>query len=94
MQLFEQILNEMPQQFSTELFIEKMRERNVNQNYIQSGHHVKYLKSKCQMLSKRMYSKSFLEQPQKPQLTEESCIRFLKSKGYKILKPITEFKEI
>lgn len=30
----------------------------------------------------------------KPVLTEETAIAFLKNKGYKILKPVTEFQEV
>ena len=100
MELFEQVLKEMPFEFSTTLFIRKLRERNVSQRVIDSQTHLRFLKSKCDKITRNTFarrsekSQLIFETSQINELTEETCIKFLKSKGYKIYKPITEFKEL
>ena len=89
MEQFRIALEQMPHRFSTNQFIEKLRKMNVDEYIIKNEHHVDFLKKRCGSLSKRTYYK--INQPEVKtaeitELTDDMCIKFLKSKGYKILK--------
>lgn len=47
-----------------------------------------------QRKNKKNNKKSIISKSPKSVLNEEAAITFLKNKGYKILKPVTEFQEI
>lgn len=91
MEIFREVLNKMPVQFSTNQFIDKLRKLKVDEYIIKNEHHVGYLKKHCYSISKRTYVKKENNQSSNNKtelhLTEEICIQFLKEKGYKILKP-------
>ena len=107
MEMFDQILKEMPNEFTTNLFVKKMRERNISESIIRNQRHIPFLTSKCERYSRNTFAKKYLRntliEPEfqvskveykKSEFNESSCIEFLKSKGYKILQPITEYKEL
>jgi hypothetical protein len=108
MELFDQILKEMPIEFTTNLFVKKMRERNISESIIRNQRHIPFLTSKCERYSRNTFAKKYqrnnlfenqnivekIEYNKSATLTENQCIEFLKSKGYKILQPITEYKEL
>lgn len=99
--MFDQILKEMPNEFTTNLFVKKMRERNISESIIRNQRHIPFLTSKCERYSRNTFAKKYLRntliEPEfkvsKVEYNENACIEFLKSKGYKILQPITEYKE-
>jgi hypothetical protein len=107
MELFDQILKEMPNDFTTNMFVKKMREKNISESIIRNQRHIPFLTSKCERYTRNTFAKKYqrttLFEPdiqvgkveyKKTELTESSCVEFLKSKGYKILQPITEYKEL
>lgn len=97
-------LDEMPSEFSTNIFIDVLRKLNVHRTVITGQQHVKFLENRCNRLTKRTFSKksentsSFT--PTNDFKTEnhsneiESAIAILKNHGYKILKPITNYEEL
>ena len=81
-------LDEMPNKFSSSEFCSKAREFGITTRQIQDAVCSKFLKQNAIHVEKRTYikieSETYLER----------CIDYIKSEGYKVLKPVTEYKEL
>jgi hypothetical protein len=91
----------MPQMFSTNQYLERLKRVASNPKDVKSGKHMDFIKSECHRVSNRTYMK----RPKEVQLVletvseekilnEQNAAELLKSLGYKILKPIKEWVEI
>lgn len=81
-------LDEMPNKFSSTEFCKKAREFGITTRQVQDAVCSKFLKQNAIHVEKRTYTKI------KDKSHLEKCIDYLKSKGYKVLKPVTEYKEL
>lgn len=99
-EIFFQALNEMPAKFTSLQFSNMCRQKGINQSakikyhqflhkYCDSGGY--HSRSWTKIVSREQRT---LFNTLTPQLTEENCIEYLKSKGYRIQKPITEYIDI
>ena len=83
-------LNDMPTQFSSNEFSRKAKKYGLTPRQVQDGVCAQFLHKNCtQMDTKRTWSKA--------KLTDDDisrAISLLKSKGYKVLKPVTEYQEL
>jgi len=108
LETFEFVLKEMSYEFSTTAFIRALRDLGFSEIVIQSQKHLSFLQKKCNRLTRNTFSKKQpkidmfnavmpiqqIKDDIVPTLTVEEAIDFLKSKGYKVYKPITEFIEL
>jgi hypothetical protein len=108
LETYEFVLKEMSYEFSSTAFIRALRDLGFSESMIQSQKHLRFLKRKCQRLTRNTFSKKTPKneivnivlpiQENKEasisNLTVSQCIDFLKSNGYKVYKPITEFIEL
>lgn len=106
MEIFNQILKEMPNEFTTNMFVKSMRQKNISESIIKNQRHIPFLTSKCERFTRNTFGKKYQRdllfessteskiEYKKNNMDEKDAIEFLKSKGYKILKPITEYQEL
>jgi len=96
-------LNQMPFYFSSNAFTKKAMANGLPKNFVHNAECNRFLYANCNRHGRRQWSKK-LEVKEKPTeilhqdnsklLNEENAIALLKSLGYKILKPKTEFVEL
>ena len=90
MESLQKALNDMPNYFSSNQFSRKAKRYGLTTRQVQDGVCAQFLHQNCiQMDTKRTWSKS--------QTTDNDiskAISLLKSKGYKVLKPVTEYQEL
>jgi|688.fasta_scaffold2330642_1 hypothetical protein len=92
----EKSLEKMPFTFSSNMFIDVAKKYGIHQVHINASIVSKFLLANCNRISGRTWSKKqnkdlVINFPEKvvnfkSDLTEENCIRFLKSRNYKIYK--------
>jgi hypothetical protein len=91
------VLEEMPKVFSTNQFIDQLRKIGVAERIIYNSNHIDFIQQNCIKLSKRTYQKkSNMQYQENDNLKQRilDAINLLKSHGYKILKPITQYEEL
>ena len=81
-------LDEMPDKCSSSEFCSKAREFGITTRQIQDAVCSEFLKQNAIHLEKRTYTKT------KDKTYLEKCIDYIKSEGYKVFKPVTEYKEL
>ena len=90
MESLQKALNDMPTQFSSNQFSRMAKKYGLTPRQVQDGVCAQFLHQNCiQMDTKRTWTKG--------QLSDDDiskAIYLLKSKGYKVLKPVTEFQEL
>lgn len=101
MEVYQRVLSTMPQTFSTNQYLERLKTVSSNEQEVRSGKHVAFIKSECHKLSNRTYMKLpkqmqlMLEsRVDQPVLNEQNAADLLKSLGYKLLKPVKDWVEI
>jgi hypothetical protein len=97
MEIYQRVLSTMPQMFSTNEYLEKLKTVASNQKQVTSGKHIDFLKNQCHKVSNRTYIKRTKEvqlsiDPQVVSndsnlLNEQNAVEYLKTLGYKVLKP-------
>ena len=92
-------LANMPDEFTSEQFTTICRKYGMSKYTTASGYCGDFLHKNCVQLSKRRWKKLFRDTIKSnnnsfADLNEQKCIDYLKNLGYKIYKPITEYKEI
>jgi hypothetical protein len=92
--LFLKAFEAMPNQFTGDMFVAKLRELGMKKiKYYEKQRTLFYSKMTIKV-NRRTYEKRNLFNPVKTQSPEEKAIQLLKSLGYKLFKPTTEFKEL
>lgn len=81
-------LDEMPNVFSSSEFCKKARLLGITTRQIQDALCSEFLKKNAIHVEKRTYTKI------EGETYLERCINYIKSEGYKVLKPVTEYKEL
>jgi hypothetical protein len=102
MEIYERVLSTMPQMFSTNQYLVRLKRVATSQDDVSGGKHIKFIKNECHRVSNRTYMKRpkpvqlELEQQvvEQPVLNEHNATELLKSLGYKVLKPIKDWVEI
>jgi len=93
MSILETTLKQMETTFSSNTFIGKAYLLGLKNNKLNKRVVREYLIANCTQLSTtRMWTRKQLKKS--VQLNDVSCIAYLKSRGYKILKPVTEYHEL
>jgi len=93
MSILETTLKQMETTFSSNTFIGKAFLLGLKNNKLNKRVVREYLIANCTQLSTtRMWSKEQLKTS--VQLNDVNCIAYLQSRGFKVLKPVTEYKEI
>ncbi len=94
--LFFKTLNEMPEIFTSNTFCKQAEINGVEARIIHDGYAAKFLKETCiQYESRRTWKKQVTSDqlfPPVDKLTES--ISYLKSLGYKVMKPVNTFEEV
>ena len=101
-QVYQQALESMPNNFSSINFCRELRELGMSETIIQRDEYQFFLHQFCNKLSKKMYSKKIapITQLQLHGIDTDfpdfvkAAIDWFKQNGYKIMKPVTEFKEL
>jgi len=83
-------LDLMPNEFSSSEFCKKARVFGITTKQVRKAVCSKFLKENAIHIEKRTYTKN----KDQDKTHVEKCIEYLKSKGYKVLKPVTEYKEL
>ena len=102
---FNKALKRMPLTFTSIDFGKELRRLGLGENVIKNKLSVNFLKLNCDQISKKTWSKKIEQDPQIFEMSEEeikeiqdsfldNCISYLKDKGYKVLAPVTEFREV
>jgi len=101
MEVYQRVLSSMPQMFSTNQYLERLKRVASNPKDVKGGKHMEFIKSECHRVSNRTYMKKPKEvqlvlEPKVEEkiLNEQNATELLKSLGYKILKPVKEWVEI
>jgi hypothetical protein len=94
-QALTEVLNQMPEIFSSNQFVRSCRKKQIHEQIIHSGMIAKFLKNHASKYgsSKRMWIKRATE-INVIDFKEQECIDYLKSKGFKVMKPVNKFVEI
>jgi hypothetical protein len=94
--LFTKAFNSMPNQFTGDMFVAKLRELGMKPITIKycEKKRTEYYRNNTTKVNRRTYEKRNLFNQDKAQSAEEKAVTLLKSLGYKLFKPTTEFKEI
>lgn len=97
-------LNQMPMYFSSNGFTKKAMANGLPKNFVHNAACNRFLYANCNRHGRRQWSKKVdIKEKQieldiivnkSQMLTENNAIALLKSLGYKILKPKTEFVEL
>jgi len=105
-QILEQTLQEMAETFSSTEFSRALYAKDVDEKIVRNRIASGFLMSNCEQVSKKIWRKreenqiadllSIEEQEIKDyeDSFRETCIAHLKSLGYKVYAPVTEFKEL
>jgi len=101
MEILKRVLDEMPERFTSNRFIEVAKKHGIPTNWVPNGIIVKFLLKNAKRIgSRRLYEKKQRNILSAPSLTidqiwdESNAVSFLKARGYKIMKPTTEWREI
>ena len=103
MEILQKALNEMPDKFTSNQFIKVALKYGISEKLIRYNGIPKFLRKHVKKTGLRLWEKKQVTQRNilhSPFMTidqiwsEESSIQFLKSKGYKIMKPTTGWEEI
>ena len=99
MNILEQTFKEMPVVFSSNAFAKKARGNGLTEEAISNGEISKFLHIHAeQFASRRMWSKKYGNSGANKNVSQtdkvNDAITLLKSLGYKIMKPFTDWTEI
>jgi hypothetical protein len=101
MEVYQRVLSSMPQMFSTNQYLERLKRVANSQDDVSGGKHIKFIKKECHRVSNRTYMKipkevQLVLEPRVEEkiLNEQNATDLLKSLGYKVLKPIKDWVEI
>ena len=98
MESLQRALNDMPNQFSSNEFSKNAKKYGLTQREVLDGVCARFLhRNAVQLSTKRMWRKkntSNLFAMDNADDQVQYAISLLKSKGYKVLKPVTEYQEL
>ena len=104
-EIFKVALKRMPVTFTSNEFGKEIRNLGLGEQVIKNKLAVNFLRMNCDQVNKKTWVQRAPEDPQMFGMSEEeikemedsfleTCISYLKEKGYKVLAPVTEFKEV
>lgn len=94
MNAFNKTLQEMNNEFTSNEFSLRARENGATEASIVSGRMFNFLLSNTYRDGKRLWRKKKAVNFEKDTNDEEKAVALLKSLNYKILKPVSEWKEV
>lgn len=89
MEIYQKALRAMPVTFSTNQYLASLRKLETSDEEISRKFYLEYLNTECNKVTNRTYFKkegSGATNGQ-PVITDAMCIKQLKEKGYRILRP-------
>jgi hypothetical protein len=94
-QLLEVTFAQMPNEFTSNEFTNKLRKNRYDNRWIANHDNVKYLQQHAIQLSLRRWKKINVRIDTNVNLDKiQEAIELLKSQGYKVMKQISEYREI
>lgn len=94
MEIYQRVLSTMPQMFSTNEYLDRLKKVASDPKDVISGKHIEFIKSECRKVSNRTYVKRQKEvqleistEANQPVLNEQNAAELLKSLNYKVFKP-------
>ena len=92
--LFLKAFEAMPNQFTGDMFVAKLRELGMKKIKYYEKQRTLFYRKMTIKVNRRTYEKRNLFNQVKPNSELEKAIELIKSHGLKVLKPVTEFKEL
>jgi hypothetical protein len=94
-QILEAAFAQMPNEFTSNEFTNKLRKNKYDNRWIANHDNVKYLQQHAIQLSLRRWKKLNVRIDTNVNLDKiQEAIELLKSQGYKVMKQVSEYKEI
>ena len=94
-QILEVTFAQMPNEFTSNEFTNKLRKNRYDNRWIANHDNVKYLQQHAIQLSLRRWKKINVRIDTNVNLDKiQEAIELLKSQGYKVMKQISEYREI
>lgn len=94
-QILEATFAQMPNEFTSNEFTNKLRKNRYDNRWIANHDNVKYLQQHAIQLSQRRWKKLDVRIDTSVTIdTIQEAIELLKSQGYKVMKQVSEFREI
>jgi hypothetical protein len=94
-QILEITFAQMPNEFTSNEFTNKLRKNKYDNRWIANHDNVKYLQQHAIQLSLRRWKKLNVRIDTSVTLDKiQEAIELLKSQGYKVMKQVSEYKEI
>jgi hypothetical protein len=94
-QILELTFAQMPNEFTSNEFTNKLRKNKYDNRWIANHDNVKYLQQHAIQLSLRRWKKINVRIDTSVTIdTIQEAIELLKSQGYKVMKQVSEFREI
>ena len=87
-------LNKMPEKFSSNEFASLIRQYGMTDRQIKNKVANKFLLQNCIQINRKSWAKKDNDSLFANRHQEEQAVLLLKSLGYKILKPVTEYQEL
>ena len=95
MKEYNEVLDVMPDYFTSNMFVNKLRKLGVPKNIIQGQNHVGFLMTQCERVTNRTWQKINQETLEpSDEVLEQNCIEFLKLRGYKIMRQVSQYEEV
>ncbi len=94
-QILEAAFAQMPNEFTSNEFTKKLRKNKYDNRWIANHDNVKYLQQHAIQLSLRRWKKLDARIDTNVNINKiQEAIELLKSQGYKVMKQVSEYKEI
>jgi hypothetical protein len=94
-QILEAAFAQMPNEFTSNEFTNKLRKNKYDNRWIANHDNVKYLQQHAIQLSLRRWTKLDARIDTNVNINKiQEAIELLKSQGYKVMKQVSEFREI
>jgi hypothetical protein len=94
-QILEAAFAQMPNEFTSNEFTNKLRKNKYDNRWIANHDNVKYLQQHAIQLSLRRWKKLDARIDTNVNINKiQEAIELLKSQGYKVMKQVSEFREI
>jgi hypothetical protein len=94
-QILEAAFAQMPNEFTSNEFTNKLRKNKYDNRWIANHDNVKYLQQHAIQLSLRRWKKLDARIDTNVNINKiQEAIELLKSQGYKVMKQVSEYKEI
>jgi hypothetical protein len=100
MEIYQRVLGNMPQVFSTNEYLQSLKREASSPNDVNRSKYLSFIKKECRKVSNRTYIKRpkevqlYLEPINQTVITEDMAVELLKNLGYKVLKPVKDWVEI